>query len=689
MPLSAGAGGDILGRVHADLLFLPPADHVLSPRTGWTRGHWEAMADHLLDALAPYATPGRAQYRLPGRTSSSGELSDGLEGFARSLLLAAFRLAGSGAGPGDASGRCERLAERYAAGLDAGTDRTSGEAWPAITDRSQPMVEAASIAVALAESRPRIWDRLDGKVQERVVDWLSGFSGRPTHDNNWRLFKTVTAQFLASVGAPHSRADIEDGLDRIEDWYVGDGWYSDGEGRKFDYYIGWALHFYPLLWSRMAGDGDGGRTAVYKERLGQFLASYAHFFGSDGAPVHQGRSLTYRFAAVAPVWMGALADCTPLAPGLTRRLSSGALRHFAERGAPDGRGLLTLGWYGPHLPTTQAYSGPASPYWAAKGFLGLLLPSRHPVWTEPELPLPVEESDQYTALPAPGWLLHGTRSDGIVRLINHGSDHQPPDDENDGSDGKDGSGGKDDGRTDDPHYAKFAYSSATAPETAPHAWAHTVDNHIALLTPAGVPSRRGRIHPLSCAGRTAASWHAAELPGDARAHRVETTTLVHGAWEIRVHRVDAPPGVAVREGGYAVAGAEPPETASGVGWALARTADGLVSAVVALHGRPGSGVHHETGANAFGPHSATPYLVFPDHPGGRTVHVTLVVLTRGSVDPPALREAVSVTVKGDQVAVELPEPPSPSDGTSGFPGSSPSGGPVLLSWPPPCRSVGE
>ena len=397
-------------------LALPPADRVRSPLTGWTRAHWEALADRQLQALVPYATPRFAQYRLPGRGSWSGVVSDGLEGFARSFLLAAFRIAGA-AGDADPA-----LVERYALGLAAGTDRDSGEAWPELTDCSQQMVEAASIAVGLHETRPWLWDRLDTGVRERVVDWLSGFVGARTWDNNWRLFQVVAEQFLASVGAPHRQADIDGGLDRIEDWYRGDGWYSDGDGRNFDYYIGWALHLYPLLWARMAGPGhDDGRGAVYRERLARFLATYPHFFGADGAPVHQGRSLTYRFAATAPVWMGALADCSPLAPGLTRRLASGTARHFVERGVPDERGLLPLGWYGTHLPSTQAYSGPASPYWASKGFLGLLLPADHPVWTDRELPLPVEESDRYTALPRPGWLLHGTRHDGIVRLVEDGT----------------------------------------------------------------------------------------------------------------------------------------------------------------------------------------------------------------------------------------------------------------------------
>ncbi|MFC8078649.1 DUF2264 domain-containing protein [Streptomyces sp. NPDC057307] len=621
-------------------LILPPADAALSPRTGWSRAHWESVADQLLDALVPYASPGRAQYRLPGRTSKSGELSDGLEGFARSFLLAAFRIAGA-RGQVD-----EALIERYTAGLVAGTDPGSGEAWPRLANRSQPMVEAASIAIGLHETRPWIWDRLDTRVRERIADWLGGFVGRRTHDNNWRLFQVVSEQFLASVGAPHSRSDIENGLDRIEDWYVGDGWYTDGDGRKFDYYIGWAMHLYPLLWSRMVGGAsgdDGGRTEIYRRRLNRFLTSYPHFFGADGGPVHQGRSLTYRFAAATPVWMGALADCTPLAPGLTRRLASGAVRHFVERGAPDERGLLTLGWYDEFLPVTQLYSGPASPYWASKAFVGLLLPADHPVWTEPELPLPVEESDQYTALPAPGWLLHGTRRDGIVRLVNHGSDRQDP-----------GSWGRAAGE-DDPHYATFGYSSATAPDTADEAWADRLGNHLALLAPDGTPSKRRRIHPERCEGRTASSWYEAELPGEEGPFRIGTTSVLHGAWEIRVHRVAAPAGCPVREGGHTVAAADAPVTGSGPGWALARTAAGLSSVVVGLHGwdagHEGT-VVRRVGANAYGTHSATPCLRLESHPGGVHVLVTLIALVgdpSAAPDPRELRDAVRVQVADEAV----------------------------------------
>src|SRR5690606_20029461 len=176
-------------------------------------------------------------------------------------------------------------------------------------------------------------------------------------------------------------------------------------------------------------------------------------------------SLTYRFAAAAPLWLGALFDATPLSPGTTRRMASGVLRYFVERGAVSPQGLLTLGWHGPFLPVTQPYSGPASPYWASKAFIGLLLPADHPVWTVPEETAPVEEADHVVALPAPGWLLHSTRHDGIVRLLNHGSDHNPPPPAPAG---------------DDPHYSKLAYSTHAAPEAGEDGWTKNVDNHLAV-----------------------------------------------------------------------------------------------------------------------------------------------------------------------------------------------------------------
>ncbi|MER6710887.1 DUF2264 domain-containing protein [Streptomyces sp. NPDC000877] len=479
---------------------LPPADRTTSPFTGYTRAHWEAAADALLAAVEPYASDDRALYHLPGdRTSWSGRLSDGLEGYARTLLLAAFR-------------RDEKALERYADGLAAGVSGV----WPRIEDRSQPLVEAASVALALRLTRDLLWDRLDDAVRQRAVAWLADALTAEPWPCNWELFPVTVGGFLAEIGhePDASRAAIDRGLERIEQWYVGDGWYTDGDGRKYDYYNGWAMHLYPVLHAWL--ERDERLLELYGGRLERHLADYARLFGGDGAPMHQGRSLTYRFATTAPLWLGALTGRTPLAPGETRRLASGALRYFLDRGAVDERGLLSLGWHGPDASVLQGYSGPASPYWASKGFLGLLLPPDHEVWTAPEEPGPAERADAVTPLGPPNWLLQSTRSDGVVRLHNHGSE---------------------DVRY-DPYYTRLAYSTVTAP-------APSYDNSVIV---GGDPSRTG-IEPLGAGEGWVASRHAAG--GGAR---VTSVVLAHGAAEVRVHLVSgAEPGTRVRVTGWSAA----------------------------------------------------------------------------------------------------------------------------------------
>jgi hypothetical protein len=380
------------------------------------------------------------------------------------------------------------------------------------------------------------------------------------------------------------------------------------------------------------------RLKVYRERLALFLEDAVHLVGNDGAPVYQGRSLTYRMAAAAPYWMGALMDSTPLSPGQTRRLCSGIARHFVQHGVPDERGLLTLGWYDTFLPTTQQYSGPGSPYWASKGFVGLLLPPEHPVWSDPEDSIPLDDEDQVRAMPAPGWIVHNSRHDQLVRLINHGADHAPPA-EPEGVE-----------PPVDSHYDRLAYSNHAGPELADNA--PRIDNLIALVDQQGRSSTRGRIRRLGVGARTASSWHKAWL-GSEGPWPIETTSIVHGSLEIRVSLVEGPTGSLVRSGGYAVAADSlPSATADGV-WASARTAEGLQSSVVGLYGYDAAGVHRGLGVNAFGPHSATPYLTAP-HTGEPMVLVHAVLLTRDELAPQALADGIDVQVEDREITITLP-----------------------------------
>ena len=551
----------------------------------------------MLLAVRPYASPGNSLIDLPGPASRSGHWSDGLEGFARTFLLAAFRLAG-------ADGRDPLgLAGWYAEGLAAGTDPASPSRWPRMSGTDQAKVEAASIAIALHETRPWIWDRLHSGVQERVLDWLGDMVGAWVPDCNWVWFQAVVEAFARSCGgqwsqAQWSEADIARTVELTEAWYAGDGWYSDGtpgpgDYRNFDHYNGWAMHLYPLWFCRIAGT-DPER---YQRRLRRFLADAEHLTDSTGSPLFQGRSLTYRFAALAPFWAGAIFDATPLSPGLTRRIASGMLRHFIDGGCLTADGTLPIGWFGEFLPIRQEYSGPGSPYWASKGFAGLLLPPDHPVWTEPEEPMAVERGDFERPIAPPGWIVSGTRSDGIVRVANHGTDHAS--------------------RTplepDDPFYCRWAYATRTGPELGV---TDAIDSSVALLDTGGQPSHRRPLTRVLARGRVAVSRHQAHWPATGQAGPwLTTASVLRGPWEVRVVRADSGHDGNLRVGGWAIAGDTPPSCQSGPDAAVARREDGLTSAIRALRGPWTAAVHTAEGTSAFGAHTAVPYLVAPVEPG--------------------------------------------------------------------------
>ncbi|MFH8578441.1 DUF2264 domain-containing protein [Streptomyces zaomyceticus] len=584
----------------------PPENRELSPYTGWTRAHWETTADRLLLAVRPFASPRHGLIDLPGpRPSWSGARSDGLEGWARTFLLAALRVAG--AKGEDPYGHLDRYAEGLAAGTaKPGTD--DPDSWPLTTDTRQAIVEAASVALGLRLTRPWLWDRLDDRTRRQVADWLRPALGASPVDNNWWLFGLTVAGFLQDAGIDTDRAaaTIDRSLARVDDWYLGDGWYSDGDNRAFDHYNAWALHFYPVLHAHLAGDRE--LLDRYGPRLRAHLDDYVHLFDADGAPLPYGRSLIYRFAAAAAPWLGTLTEHTPLTPGATRRLASGTLRYFLDRGATDTNGLLTLGWHGPYPPLVQEYSGPGSPYWASKGFLGLLLPADHPAWTDPEEPLPAERADTVRPFAPAGLLVQTTAADGLVRLHNHGSNpvHSAEAGE------------------DDPGYARQSYSTRTGPTTGPA----PADNHFALVVE-GRPTHRGPAVPAGTGPGWAASRHT-PYPGV----RVLSATLAHGRAEVRAHLVlGAPEGTPVRQ----------------TGWAT--TPEGPSAQLHPVHGYPADGeaVELPTGETLQGPGSRTRAL-HGVTVGPAALFVALASLT-AEPDPAPVADLANVRVTGHTLRV--------------------------------------
>lgn len=646
---------------HSDVLSAPPLNFDLSPFTGLTREHWEHVADRLLDSVRQYAQPGNSLISLPGITSGSGPESDALEGFARSFLTAGFRLKGS------PESDPHNLVEWYAEGLANGTDPASPGYWPVPSETQQAKVEAASIALVLMMTRRQLWDRLDDGVQQRIVDWMSTVIGGSYPVTNWVWFQIVVEEFLRSVGAPYSQEDLNLRLSQHESFVAENGWYSDGNRRAYDHYCGWALQLYPLLWTDLSDSEEARRLRpIYTDRFRSYIQDAAHLQGADGAPLIQGRSLIYRYATAAPLWVDSYCEINELKPGLVRRASSGMLTYFLDHGVPDERGLLSVGWHGEWDPMAQGYSGAASPYWASKGMLGLALPADHPVWTSAEEPLPVEKGDFALTMPAAGWLVSGTQNDGVVRIFNHGTDRA--------SEG--------DLRTDSPLYARFGYSTATFPPLVGHTVMNPLDQSVVVLDEQGRASHRTGFQTLAVQeredvlvgiSRSRAHWvEVGDLP--ARDHGLgQEGPVTTGPWitvasvvkqgsEVRIIRLDGAhdadvAGSALRVGGWAVSG----ETVQ-VRGALAESG-GKLSTMRNLAGLDQSGVEVLTDVTPLGQETGIPWLAVETPAEG--VFYACEVSLRGSQVESAPRARIaelvgdSVTLTwddGSAITVELPAP---------------------------------
>ncbi|WP_336644439.1 DUF2264 domain-containing protein [Microbacterium sp. USHLN186] len=480
--------------------WMPPADLRTAPFTGYTRAHWTAAADRILDAARQRSTHGGAMVDFaaePGVSGAGapGSAMDSLEGFARTFLLAALRITGD---PEGVDGTAPLVAHYAEALRNAMAQRI----WPALTDHSQGTVEAASIAIALHLTRDTVWAALDDSTREGVHSWFAQARGTWCADNNHVLLGATLAAFNHAAGFADGRDTVENALDRMDDWHRADGWYTDGDGRRFDHYNAFAFHWYPFFIDELMGAGFDDRRALHRERLAAFVDGYQHLFDARCAPVFQGRSLIYRWATAAPFWMARREGLEVLDAGRTRRLTSGILKHFVDGGSLDS-GVLSLGWQREPIPSmVQSYSGPGSPYWAAKGFLGLALPADDPMWTAVETPLQIEQEDVRRVLDGPRWLIDARRDDGIVRLHNFGSDGHPT--------------------RDDPLYRRLQFTSLTRPVPAGEVRDSDITIEGASHRPAlraSVGSRGGAVtRALDAGGRHVLSQVATRIAGDTVVH---------------------------------------------------------------------------------------------------------------------------------------------------------------------------
>jgi hypothetical protein len=557
----------------------PVADNPLQ-----TRADFQRAVDQLFEPLQHHYSPGNARVRPTAGGAHFPAVAAELEGFARPLW---------GIVPLAAGGEFDDW-PRIREGIVNGTDPSHEEYWGNADDHSQKLVEMAAIGVGLALTPEHVWEPLSEDQRDRLVGWLNQINEAELYDCNWLFFRVMVNVGLRSVGARHDWERTQSSLDRLESFYRGDGWYTDGpkgEASPTDYYLPWAMHFYGLVYATVVDD-DPERADRFRERAAAFATHHAHWFDDEGRAVPFGRSLTYRFAQ-ASFWGGlAFAGVNPLPWGEIRGIWARNVRWWLRQPIFTDGGLLSVGYRYPSLKLSESYNSPNSPYWAMKAFFPLALDSDHPFWQADEAPLP----DLPATKPQPEAKKVVCRDDDHLFALSLPQDSVH-------------------GRE---KYTKFAYSTEFAfsvasrrpgPGRAGHdsALALSLDGDqykipaSAAATEVRGTTLRSRWEPWD--GVSVETWLAPALPWHVRVHRVETSRPIHS-----------------EEGGFALdrTGDDDRERFTHDardGTALARYPSGMSGIADPLGERSAVVLHEEPNTNLNHPRTVVPTLRTSHDPG--------------------------------------------------------------------------
>ena len=185
--------------------------------------------------------------------------------------------------------------------------------WGSPTSR-QPLVDAAFIAQALLAAPEVLWKPLDTVTQQRIITEFKKLRQIEPYNSNWLLFAAIIETFLLSIGEEPDAARIDTAIDAINKWYVGDGWYSDGETFHFDHYNGFVIQ--PMLIEVLRVNVAKGRKdkklydIAYK-RMQRYASFQERFISPEGTYPVFGRSSTYRVGAFQPLAKLALDNALP------------------------------------------------------------------------------------------------------------------------------------------------------------------------------------------------------------------------------------------------------------------------------------------------------------------------------------------------------------------------------------------
>jgi hypothetical protein len=252
----------------------------------------------------------------------------------------------------------------------------------------QSVIDAAYMAQAFLRAPKALWEPLDSLTKKRFIEEFKSLRTRKAAYNNWLLFAGITEAFLLKINAGYDPARIDFAYHKMQEWYVGDGWYSDGSKFSFDYYNSYVIH--PMLVDMLNVMADKKLTGVNEYELAvKRMVRYSEFLerliSPEGTYPAFGRSITYRTAVFQALAQTALMEKLPsyIEPAQVRCALSKVMHNMYYGNQNfDSNGWLVLGFNGHQPMVADQYTSTGSLYMATLGFLTLGLPANNRFWTD-------------------------------------------------------------------------------------------------------------------------------------------------------------------------------------------------------------------------------------------------------------------------------------------------------------------
>lgn len=256
----------------------------------------------------------------------------------------------------------------------------------------QILVDAAYLAESFLRAPESTWYQLDKTTQQRYIQCFKGLRViRPAY-NNWLLFRAIIEAFFLSIGEEADMYVLRVACCKINEWYLGDGYYSDGPEMAFDYYNAYVIHpmYIEVLeqcekhkfWTPVSS-----KLAI--QRMQRYNTVMERLVSPEGTYPGYGRSLVYRMGAFQTLAMAAWRFGMPknISNGQVRSAITAVMKNmFKVDGNFDEKGFLRLGFVGHQPNLANSYTDNGSLYMTSLVFMPLGLPADAPFWTAPAEP---------------------------------------------------------------------------------------------------------------------------------------------------------------------------------------------------------------------------------------------------------------------------------------------------------------